>query len=105
MRPLKTNYRKNSYDFNLIEREGDVAIYEQIEPESGKKIGYEVFEVLKNKARTIAGRDIEATESCPNNEQWGKFGYTVYDFLDAKEKQGILSTRIKERKKRASGGA
>lgn len=102
MRTLSTSYKKNGHLFNLIEREGDIAIYEQIEPDSGKRIAYEVFEIQRNEARTIAGKDIEAGESCPGNEQWGRQGFTVYDLKDAKEKQGILAARVEERKKQAS---
>lgn len=97
MKPLPISYNKNGFTFNQIIREGDVAVYEQIIPETGKRIAYEVFEVMKKKAATINGSIIEARETSPSNEQWGTNGFTVYDLSHAKVKQGILSQAIRNR--------
>jgi hypothetical protein len=97
MKQIANTYNKNSFTFNLIERDQDVAIYEQIEPETGKRIAYEVFEVMKKQAVILHGNAIEAHESCPSNEQWGNYGFTVYDLKDAKDKQVQLIQKIEKR--------
>lgn len=93
MRTLATEYRKNSYDFKQVSREGGIAIYEQIDPDTKKIVAYEVFEVQKNASRVIAGVTIEAGESTPSNEQWGKSGYTVWTLAEAAKKVDILRNR------------
>lgn len=103
MKPLPQQYRKNSYDFNLVEREGDVAIYEQIDPDTKRRVAFEVFEVLKKPERNIGERVVEANEGCPSNEDWGTFGFTVWTLEAAKEKQKMLLENIQNRiKKRES---
>lgn len=103
MKPLEKKYNKNGFAYELVDRQGDVAIYSQTLPETGKIIAYEVFEVMKNKEREIAGKIIGAGESVPNIKQWGAYAFTVYDLEAAKLKQGFLSTRILERKKQPRG--
>ena len=97
MQLLPTTYNKNGFTFNQVNREGDVAIYEQIMPETGKRIAYEVFEVLKKPPVTINGIDIPERETCPGNEQWGNHGFTVYDLTSAKEKQAQIAKKIVNR--------
>lgn len=97
MQPLPTTYNKNGFTFNQVDREGDVAIYEQIMPELSKRVAYEVFEVLKKPAATINGVDIPERESCPGNEQWGNYGFTVYDLSKAKQKQAEIAEKIRNR--------
>ena len=96
MKTLATTYGKNGHQFNLVQRDGDVAIYAQDEPANY----FEVFEVQKNKERFVGGRFIEASESTPSNEQWGQQGFTVYGILAANKKAKELREKIDRRKNR-----
>lgn len=98
MKILGDKYKKNGYEFTLIERTGQVAIYSQIVPETGRLIAFEVFEVQKYPEKIIAGKIIPAFEATPSNEQWGLKGYTVHTFFEAKKKGAILQERIRKRK-------
>lgn len=97
MQTLPDNYRKNGYEFNLIERNGDVAIYEQIEPITQRRVAYEVFEVMKYPERVIAGQTVIAREGTPSNEMWGQFGFTIWSLDDARQKKDLLTTKLEER--------
>lgn len=93
MKQLEKNYRKNGYQFHLVEREHDIAIYEQCDIDTGKRVAFEVFEVVKIPEMKIMGRLIEAHEKTPSNEEWGSLGFTVWTFSAAKEKAELLLTK------------
>lgn len=95
MTPLPEQYRKNSYDFKLVERNGDVAIYEQREPLDNRFLCYEVFIVQKQKASVLPnGMQIHEKEVSPSASQWGTLGYSCWTLDAAKEKAVILSEKI-----------
>jgi hypothetical protein len=98
---LANTYKKNSYEFNLIERDGDVAIYEQIDPDTKQRVAFEVFEILKWPDREISGVKIAAREGTPSNEQWGKNGYTVWTIDEAIKKKELLKSKLSEREQTA----
>lgn len=102
MKPLPINYSKNGYNFSLISRNGDIATYSQADPDSGRIVAYEVFQVKKNKERTIAGKLIPPSESTPSNEEWGTLGFTVHTIQEAAVKEAILSQREENRKNRVA---
>lgn len=97
MKPLADTYKKNGYIFHLVERDGDVAIYSQNDPDSGKTVAYEVFEVQKNEERVISGVSIPASESVPSNESWGKKGYTLWSLELAHARKREIIARIANR--------
>jgi hypothetical protein len=94
MKPLPKTYFKNGYQFNQVDRTGDVAIYSQ--SLDSKIIAYEVFKVQKLKERHINGGKIEAREACPSNEQWGTRGWTYWNLDDAMAKAAILQPESKK---------
>lgn len=98
MKQLSNNYRKNGYEFNIVQRNGDVAIYSQHSQETGQIIYYETFIVQKNKERTIAGKLIPSSESSPSNEQWGSEGYTTTNLESALLKAITLGQTVDRRK-------
>lgn len=88
MKKLLPTYRKNSYDFALIGREGDIAIYSQ--SDNGRIIAYEVFEVQKYSGRVIKGQKITASESSPKNEDWGRKGFTYRNLAYARKRASMM---------------
>lgn len=97
MEKLPVQYVKNTFRYDLISRDGDVSIYSQTMPETGKLIGYEVFEVKKNPPFSINGYDYPAKEAVPSTTQWGQMAFTVFDLSRAKQRQAELLQRIEVR--------
>ena len=97
MKTLPNTFSKNTFDYQLVSRDGDVAIYSQTMPETGKLIGYEVFEVLKKEAFSLNGYDYPAKEAVPSTTQWGQMAFTVFDLSRAKQRQAELLQRIEVR--------
>lgn len=75
MRKLKAHIRKNGFDYSLIERSDNVAIYAQME--GGRFIGFEVFEIKKLAAAVWKGRNYPAREKFPANSDFGKKAFSV----------------------------
>ena len=97
MKTLPNTFSKNTFDYQLVSRDGDVAIYSQTMPETGKLIGYEVFEVQKKEAFSLNGYDYPAKEAVPSANQWGQMAFTVFDLSRAKQRQAELLQRIEVR--------
>lgn len=92
---LPDYYRKNAFDFNLIKREGGVAIFAQTDNDIF--IGYEVFEIRKQRANEFQGRQYEAKERVPSNEEWGTNAYSVRTFERAQERMKDILQTIQNR--------
>jgi len=93
MRKLEIQFNKNGYHHQQVYRQGDIAIYELTSLETGRILGYEVFEVQKFPERIIKGKMIDESEGTPSNEQWGIKGFTVWNKTAAMEKAEILRAR------------
>lgn len=92
---LPEAFNKNGYNYKLIYREDDVAIYSQ--NINDNQIAFEVFEVRKNKQFEIDGRIIPARESVPSSEQWGNNAFTVHSLLEAAKYMERIKERIRIR--------
>ena len=88
-------YKKNSYDFKLVKRVGDIAIFEQIC--EGKVMWYEVFEIRKQKEADWGEVHYEAKERIPRNEEWGTNAYTVYTLEQAEFRMNQIAETISQR--------
>ncbi len=88
MKPLPATYSANGWNYKLVQRTGDVAIYSQSMhpdlPAGGKAAAYEVFVVQKRKAREMFGCDVEASEAVPSPSQWGAKAWTCHTLERAK---------------------
>lgn len=86
-------YQKNGYAHEIIFRDEVYAITKLTSNEDGRFICYEVFKIKKNKTTTLKGSIVEARESTPSNEAWGKDGYSVRTLEDAYKKIEIFKQR------------
>ena len=77
-----TIYKKNGFEFSVVERVGNVA---RAIGRKGKVENHEVFHVQSHNGREIAGNFAEAAEYPPSNEQWGSKGWTYSGEDQAKE--------------------
>lgn len=76
MKQLPIEYKKYGYIFKQVKREGMAAIYEQINPDDGKTVGFEVFEVIEQRAFEKNGKSYPPAEQPPSSSQWGVYGWT-----------------------------
>ena len=88
-------YRKNTFDFALIKRSGDVAIFSQ--SDEGVIYGFEVFEIRKQKETQFGKIHYEAKERVPSNEEWGTNAFTCHTLEQAEIKMAKILETIKNR--------
>ena len=74
MKPIPNTFQKNGYDYTLLERQGNVAVYEQHRDE--RTFAYEVVKIRPRPAREFNGVKLEAAERLPSDEEWGTWGKT-----------------------------
>lgn len=94
-RKLPEKIRKNGFDYQLIRRIDDVAVYSQ--SDEGKLVAYEVFEIRKAEAGEFMGKTVEAREKMPSNEEWGNNAFTVHTLDRAFQYVKEILKRIKIR--------
>jgi hypothetical protein len=95
MTPLPLSYKKNGFDYRQIYRDELTAIYEQVS--EGRRIAFEVCEIIQAPAGEVFGKWIEEREKLPSTEMWGTKGFTVHTLERAFEKQRLLLSQIKAR--------
>lgn len=92
---IPTAYSKNGWNYRLLLREGDYAIYGQ-----GGTSAYELVHVRSRGASSYvaAGKavTIEAGEYLPNTNEWGRHGWTYHTRDEAVD---AMCRKIKEASK------
>jgi len=78
MKKLDNYIRKNGFDYELVERNDNVAIYKQVDNTLSQQmiVSYEVFIIKTRKEGRIGDNIIEAGEIFPSNESFGKSAWT-----------------------------
>lgn len=89
MRKLPETFKKSGFDYLLIERQRNAAIYRQTKLPALWEC-YEVGKIRQNPAREAFGVQIEAAESWPSSEEWGRNGWTYRHLSAAKKRLGSL---------------
>ncbi|MBI2926404.1 MAG: hypothetical protein HYY24_11975 [Verrucomicrobia bacterium] len=85
MNTLPTSFTHDGFTFDLVMRDGDVALFEKMKPHFSRP-SYEVVIVQRSRDRTIAGKFIPAAEHMPSSESWGQLGWTYSDREAARKK-------------------
>jgi len=93
MKPLKEFYRKNGYNHKVLWRDDEYAITEVSDQDSNRVCCYEAFRIKRHKGKNTDIIKVEPFESSPDNESWGKTGYTANSFEDAKTKINKLKMK------------
>ena len=79
-KPLPTRFRRDGFNYQLIAREGDAAIYEQRWTGCcNPSVSYEVVRIRRREGFRIDGRFVEPAEVYPNSDAWGVDGFTLTD--------------------------
>ena len=71
MEQLKTEFRKNRFNYTQIKRENNVAIYQQ------ENYGYEVGIIHQEPEKEMFGTLIPAHERWPGTGEWGTHAFTT----------------------------
>lgn len=91
--PIPNHFRKDGFDFNLLDRRGLVALFHKT-----KKPRIESFEVVvlveAEEREFPNGLKSPAKEIMPASEQWGQKGWTCTNLEDAKAKFEEWSERF-----------
>lgn len=78
MKTLPKTFSKNGFDFERIDRRGDLAIFRK--HKKSRCVSYEVVRIQSHDGYAIAGKQIEAGECYPSSESWGTHGFTVASY-------------------------
>ena len=73
--PVADSFRKGSFKYDKMKREGMVAMYSVTHHISGNLKGYEVVVLTKIEDKVIEGILIPAHEQYPANSQFGRSGW------------------------------
>jgi len=92
IRPLGNSYGRNGYHYELVLRDGDIAIFKQrLRPGVGC-LAYEVIRIKVAPECTIKCKVYPAREVEPGNEDFGVDGWTFPTLDRAKAKMRDLVT-------------
>ncbi len=95
VRPIPQTFKANGFTFRLLQREGDVALFEKTRP-SLSHVGFEVVIIQKLKARIIYGRAVPGHEAMPSPSAWGRLGWTPHNSADAWRRFRELAEKRRE---------
>ena len=94
MRPLDTSFTDRSYTYTQVEREGDLAIFQQQHKENPQVIRYEVVRIRRRAAQTLLdGTTVPDREAYPSSSSWGIYGWTCRSLEDARQMMRQLQAR------------
>jgi hypothetical protein len=74
---LPTTFRSDGFDFQILDREGEVALLAKKKPRWNFSI-YEVVRVQAWPAELIKGRFTPEREAMPRSEQWGRLWLELF---------------------------
>jgi hypothetical protein len=79
-KPLRKQFRRDSFNYRQIAREGDIALYEQRWTGCPDPAAcFEVILVRRREGFRIGRRFIEPAEVYPPSQRWGELGWTFCD--------------------------
>lgn len=95
MRTLELEFKQSGYSYVQEKREGLVAMYKQINPDTNKLVAYEVFVIQELPEGFVGPKKYPqpARENPPGKEQWGRLGWTIWHKEDADKKFAEMVAR------------
>jgi hypothetical protein len=85
MQPLDTAFEEGRFKYTQIQREGDIAIYEQVHKENPKVVRYEVIRIRVSPPTTWPnGHVTPEREVYPGASAWGRLGFTAFSLDEAR---------------------
>jgi hypothetical protein len=97
MKTIPQVYGKNGYAYNLLSRQGNVAIYEQ--RKGSRLFAYEVVKIRVNKASKFKGVEYPESERLPSDDDRGIYGktFSCYGSSQAGEVAARMAAEAKMR--------
>jgi len=89
--PQLVAYGKNGFEFNLVIRRGDLAIFKGVSRANGNET-FELIKIQRHEGREIAGKVFPPAEFPPSNEQWGSKGFSFVSLADAEKRMSEMET-------------
>jgi hypothetical protein len=90
LRVLEPAFNKNGFTYELVRREGDVAIYKQrLRPGVGC-LAYEVWRIRVKEQSIMFGNIVPRREVGPSDSDFGTYGWSYPDLPRAKAKMAEL---------------
>jgi len=83
MNVLDNEIRKNGFNYKLLKRTEKFAMYSQWDGD--KLIGYEIFKIKIQPAKTVLNKDFPEKERFPNNEAFGYWAWQARSRSRAEE--------------------
>lgn len=74
---LQPMIKTNGCQYVLLRRSEKVALYKQLDVETGSKVGYELFEIPVRPLEDISGVVYPERETYPNSSAWGRTARTL----------------------------
>lgn len=95
LKPLKTSFRHDQYDFQVVSRQNNVAVFIKTK---GSFTTYEVI-IVRQKSTPPSKEGIRDTyEAYPQSEEWGTYGWSCSILERANEKmQELLDERFSQK--------
>ncbi len=93
---LPEEIRKNTYLYKFYKRGEKTMMYEQIEPDTGRTVGYEVFRRKIDKPKVVFGIQLNEREIFPGNEDFGKWAWSITDEGRALGKFDLIENQVDE---------
>lgn len=95
---LRNTFNRDGFVHKIIWRDDEYAITRLTDDETGRFICLEAFRIIVKEKGHPNSRSEYPREALPQNEQWGKYGFTIYDMDKAMEKIEIMRQRSINRK-------
>jgi hypothetical protein len=76
---LPTQFQHGGFDYRLIYRQGDFAIYRQTWKGNEHSAAFEVIRIRRRDGFEIDGRSVGRSEFYPSSKEWGVHGWTLPD--------------------------
>lgn len=93
---LPYELRKNRFDYKLVKRTKEVAMYAQYNDDNtGRILAYEVFKVIWKKGAVINNIEIKAGEKFPGDGDFGKTAYSSTSLERAEGRYQELLDQVK----------
>jgi hypothetical protein len=98
--PAPDSFRKGSFQYDKMKRDGMVAIYSVTHHRSGNLKGYEVVVLTNIADKVIEGTSIPAHEQYPSQSQFGRSGWYYMKGGEgmAEAKYAVLKANASKRK-------
>ena len=93
MKPLPSTFTAKGFDHQLVQRQGNLAIYRRNRTGSARA-HFEVIRVQHHNGFTLAGVSIPPAETYPTATQWGTNGWTCPDMDSAQRRLALCAARI-----------